>query len=387
MTGPTLSRKPSVLIVARWPVGGIRSYLRYTYGLLSPQDVDLVLVGPASNELEECRNALAGFQLRIYPAKSSALGEIVSATTRALRSERIDLVHSQGYSSALTVALPVRLRGLPHIVTIHDMFTDTLRKRLSVRLGRLALAGALGLVDVVQPTGAAVEANYRKHMNLWPASRTRIVTLRNGIDVTRFGGDERRDLRAELGLQPEDFLIGFLGRFMAIKGFHCLIAALEALVRKHAPARRPVVVAVGSGGFLREDRAFIESKQLSDHFRFLPHTNDVPATLRGLDVLAIPSFSEASPILPMEALTSGVPVIASDCPGLVDVLKDSPAWLFPVGNSQALAAMLLDAIGSTDAGRGAAFRETAKQRFDARATARQLQSLVHEIIGVPSGST
>jgi glycosyltransferase involved in cell wall biosynthesis len=375
------ARKVRVLIVARWPVGGIRSYLRYTYGLLSPAVFELVLVGPQSAEIEECRNALGDFQPPIYPAKSSAMPHMLRATLSALRNERLDIVHSQGYSSALAVALPVRLRGLPHVVTIHDMFTDALRRRLSVRLGRLALATALGMVDVIQPTGAAVEANFRTHMNIWPATRPRIRTLRNGIDAKRFAGDERRDLRAELQLSPNDFLIGFLGRFMAIKGFHVLVGAIEKLVAELNPPRRPVVIAVGSGGFIREDQAFIERKRLSDHFRFLPHTNQVAQTLRGLDVVAIPSFSEASPILPMEALSCGVPVIASDAPGLLDVLKDSPARLFPIGDSTQLARALLAAISEDNTQDSKVFRAVAMDRFDALRTARQIEAMLLELAG------
>jgi glycosyltransferase involved in cell wall biosynthesis len=368
-----------VLIVARWPVGGIRSYLRYTYGLLSPEAFDLVLVGPQSAEFEECRKALADFQPRMYPAKSSAIPHMVRATLSALRHEKFDLVHSQGYSSALAVALPVRLKGLRHVVSIHDMFTDALRRRMSVRLGRVALAYALGLVDVIQPTGAAVEANFRTHMNLWPATRPRIRTLRNGIDIQRFIGDDRRDLRAELQLRPDDFVIGFLGRFMAIKGFHVLVSAMEKLVLELNPSRRPVVVAVGSGGFIREDQAFIERRNLGDHFRFLPHTNQVAETLRGMDVVAIPSFSEASPILPMEALSCGVPVIASDAPGLLDVLKDSPARIFKIGDSMQLARELLASMNGNDQDAAATFRATAMDRFDALRTARQIETLILEL--------
>lgn len=387
MSGGNVMNKVRVLLVARWPVGGIRSYLRYSYGLLASENIELVLVGPASADLDECEKTLSQFRPRVYRAKSTSLIHVAKATNEALGREHIDLVHAQGYSSALAVALLARVRGIPQIVTIHDMFTDALRRKPSVKLGRLALASALGLVDVIQPTGVAVEANYRKHMDVWPATRARIVTLRNGVDVHRFAGNARRDLRAELSLRQDDFLIGFLGRFMAIKGFHCLIAAIEQMVGKLQPARRPVVVAVGSGGFIREDKTFIEQKQLGDHFKFLPHTNDVAATLRGMDVVAIPSFSEASPILPMEALVCGVPVIASNCAGLADVLKDTPAKLFPIGDSTALANTLMEYMDHSNLERAIAFSDEARARFDATKTALQIRDLIYELTRVAASSS
>jgi glycosyltransferase involved in cell wall biosynthesis len=235
------------------------------------------------------------------------------------------------------------------------------------------------MVDVVQATGAAVEANFREHMNVWPATRPRLVTLRNGIDTTRFDGQARRDLRQELGLAPGDFLIGFLGRFMAIKGFHVLIRAIARLHTDLGLPGRPVVVAVGSGGFVREDKSAIEQQSLSEHFRFLPHTNDVGATLRGLDVVVVPSFSEASPLLPMEALSSGTPVIASATPGLLDVLTDTPAKIFPIGDSEKLADALRATMVAPAKAAHEAFRQEALSRFDAQRTARALRAMLFEL--------
>lgn len=370
--------------MARWPVGGIRSYFRYSYGLLPPEDFDLALVGPASNDLKECETALAKFAPRIYPARSASLLHLAETTWRAISAEEPDLLHAQGYSSALAVGPLARLRGLPQIVTLHDMFTDAIRKQLKVRIGRIALSAALGCVDVVQPTGIAVEENYRKHMSFWPATRPRLTTIRNGIDTARFAGTDARDLRAELELRPDDFVIGFLGRFMAIKGFHCLVKAIEHLVRTLNPPRRPVVVAVGSGGFIREDREFIEARQLQEHVKFLGHTNAVAATLRGLDVVVVPSYSEASPILPMEALVSGVPVIASDPPGLRDVLSDTPASLFPIGDAPRLAALLLDYMLKPRKDVFLNFRPAAIERYDATRSASQLRQLIDGIVGARS---
>lgn len=368
-----------VLLVVRWPVGGIRSYFRYTYGLLPRDDFDLVIVGPKSTDLDECARSLEKFQPTVYAADSPSLLDMARTTARALRRERIQLVHAQGYSSALAIAPIVRWFGLPHVVTAHDMFTEALAKRLSIRLGRYALAGALGLADVVQPTGPAVEENFRAYMDIWPATRTRIVTLRNGIDVARFAGDDFRDLRAELDLSPDDHVIGFLGRFMAIKGFHCLIKAIEQIVGSGRARKRPVVVAVGSGGFVREDKALIESKNLAPYFRFLPHTNDIPATLRGMDVVVIPSYSEASPILPMEALTAGVRVISSDCPGLRSVMTDTPGKMFPVGDASRLADCIVESMDGADVARAREFRAVARERFDAIHTARKLHDLLRDL--------
>jgi len=260
------------------------------------------------------------------------------------------------------------------------MFTEEMLRKPAVRVGRLLLGASLGVTDVVQPTGPAVEANYLHYMDFWPARRAAVRMIPNGIDIPRFSGEETRDLRSELGLSSRDLLIGFVGRFMAIKGFAVLLAAIEQMVSdKRLQDRNPVVVAVGSGGFLREEKAQIKAKGLEGHVRFLPHTDQVAETLRGLDVLVIPSISEASPILPMEALVSGVPVVASDCPGLRATLEGTPAELFPNRDSRALADILLSHAGSSRRDSAARFRPAAGHRFDSRMTALQVRDVLQEL--------
>ena len=60
----------------------------------------------------------------------------------------------------------------------------------------------------------------------------RCVVYRNGIDVKHFSDAEPINLRTELGVGDETYLIGFLGRFMSLKGFKYLIDAIEELSRK-----------------------------------------------------------------------------------------------------------------------------------------------------------
>ncbi len=152
------------------------------------------------------------------------------------------------------------------------------------------------------------------------------MAIPNGIDLTRYEHRQPTgNLRRELGLTPDVSLFGFLGRFMPQKGFLILIEALAALARR-PNARRFHLLATGSGDFVREYKAEVARRgELNGRVTFQEHVPDVAPILRELDLLVIPSLWEACPILPMEALVSGVPVLGSDCIGLREVLRGSAA--------------------------------------------------------------
>ena len=164
---------------------------------------------------------------------------------------------------------------------------------------------------------------------------------------------------------------------MSQKGFRYLVDAIELLTRNPSSNLTPVVVACGGGGFVREERKAIQARGLADSFRFIPFVTDVGPSLLGVDVVAIPSLWEACPLLPMEALACGVPVIGSDCLGLREILQDTPATVVPAGSAAALAQAIREHAASTDRSRVArSFAPIARDRFDSRKTTEQLESLL-----------
>jgi glycosyltransferase involved in cell wall biosynthesis len=167
------------------------------------------------------------------------------------------------------------------------------------------------------------------------------------------------------------FVMGFLGRFMEQKGFLPLLDALQRL-RQEGASRPFHLAAVGSGDYEREYRAQVAKRGLTDVVTFLPFTPDVGPVLRQLDLLVMPSLWEACPLLPMEAMAAGVPVLGSDCIGLREVLNDTPSVLTPAGDTGALAGAIRDAIASPWTVEAREYAVTARARFDVSRAAEEL---------------
>jgi glycosyltransferase involved in cell wall biosynthesis len=205
--------------------------------------------------------------------------------------------------------------------------------------------------------------------------KERVHAILNGIDTKRFADAVPVDARSELGLPEDTALIGFFGRFMAPKGFRTLVDAVEILVREDFP--RPLrVVTFGWGGFIREDYRYLSSKGLDTCFIQRPHTDEPERWMKALDVVAMPSRSEACPLVAMEALAAGAPIVGTTCIGLREVLEGTPGRAVPPDNGQALARALREILLSPSQGEtSSAYREEAVARFDVRASAFRLRQL------------
>ena len=141
------------------------------------------------------------------------------------------------------------------------------------------------------------------------------------------------------------------------------------------------MLAFGWGGFIREEQAEIERRGLQANFHFLPFQENPACAIRGTDVVVIPSLWEACPLLPMEVLVAGVPIIGTDCVGLREVLQDTPARIVPAADSKALAEAIIAEIKAPSNEKMEHFKDKASKRFDVTHSAIKLQDLITKLIG------
>jgi glycosyltransferase involved in cell wall biosynthesis len=377
-TATPAARRLKVLLVVRWPVGGIRTYLKYVYGHLDPARYEIAIVAARSDETSPLVDDMRQHAPRYRELENSTTSsQWVRVLWSELRSWKPDIVHSHGFTAGLLSLAPARMLGVRHICTVHDVLHERAIGGWGGKARLAAMRLFLPMIDVVQTVGRDATDNLVQYLPRLRRDPGKVATIRNGIRSDQFASIVPRDLRAELGIEPGTFLIGFFGRFMSQKGFRYLVDALEQMVQQPTPGLRPAVIAFGGGGFVREERAALEKRGLLPYFHFLPFVNDVGPSLRGVDVVVVPSLWEACPLLPMEAMAAGAQVIGTNCIGLAEVLEDTPSIVVAAANAGALA----EAVRSyaADAARGSramAFAAEARQRFDSRDTARSLESLL-----------
>lgn len=357
-----------ILLVARWPVGGIRTYFRYIYSQQIFSDYEFVLLAP---DLD-----LTDFIMRYFPVNRIRLITVEEGNDHLRKKfielfnqENFDVIHSHGFSAGALVSSIVGRLPAPHIMTAHDVFRAEQFAGIKGKAKSFLLNLAYWRIQGVLTVGEDALENFKEFMPL--VSPQKIKNIDHGVDTERFANAQRRNFHNELNLHGRK-VIGFFGRFMSQKGFLDVIKAMKTLLEHRTPETMPIVLTFGWGGFIREDYALIDQLGLSDYFRQLPFTDDVPAAIKGVDMVVMPSRWEACGLLAMEVLSAGTPLIATNCIGLRCVVQDTPTHIVEPYRPDQLATAIEAELDQSSAETFGAFQPIAMKRFSLSRPAQEL---------------
>lgn len=290
---------------------------------------------------------------------------IVSMTTRGALAGRLSVpveIHALERRRGLDLQTGVRLARLlrrlrPDVV--HSRNWGAFDAVLAARLARVAtvIHGEHGW-EASDPTGRNPRRNrvrrllaplvwryttVSRDLERWltatvglPADK--VVTIVNGVDATRFAEAPKGAGRKALGLGDDRVVIGTVGRLNPVKDQGTL---LEAFARISDDRRGLALVLVGDGSAADALRDRAERPDLAGRVHLLGRRDDIPLLLRGLDVFALPSLNEGISNTILEAMASGLPVVATRTGGNPELIEDGVTGrLVPVGDTAALAEAL-----------------------------------------------
>jgi glycosyltransferase involved in cell wall biosynthesis len=382
----TLPAGGRVLVVARWPLGGIRTHLQYNFPTLTAAGYRCTFVGPDDGTLAMLRDGLDPIGEADYVAVPlrGRRCSLWSTVRELLRTEQFDLIHSHGLTAASHSEIARFGLDVPHVVTMHEPLRSGQFPGFLGRCKRWAMGRLLRRADALVTVSDDARENLLESLPALQAHPERILTIPNGIEADRYAlpGCPGTDLRRQLGLSTEVPLIGFLGRFMPEKGFPLLLEAVERLVADPEGTAFHVV-AFGSGDYQREYLQQIAVCRLSGRVSLYDFVPDVAPVLRQLDLVVVPSLWEASSLVSMEAMCAGVPVLGADCPGLREVLRGTPSRTFCTGDADALRHGLQLALESPWTMAAQSFAEEARERFDVGMSAGRLVRVYGRLVSEP----
>ncbi|TVM33450.1 glycosyltransferase family 1 protein [Oceanidesulfovibrio marinus] len=374
-----MTRDMNILIVARWPLGGIRTYIRYTYGHVS-ETCRITIVAPETHELQALRQDAARLGAELVTC-GDGCARIAKAVHTELRRTSYSIVHSQGFISAATSYPACRLAGVPNVLTLHGILEERLLSGWKGSMKRAALSSIVRRLDGIHAVSNDILKNVENDIPGLRQDHPPRTVIENGIDTAWFAGCRltHASLRHELGIADHEFVFGFLGRMMPQKGFDILMDAAGMLAAEN---RRFRILAAASGDYVRESCEKIRCRGLYDLFTIIPFQADPRRVYAAVDTLVMPSRWEAWGLVAVEALCSGTPLIASSCLGLRESLANTPAVMVPPENPQALADAMraaMDTRRDTSA-RSQAFTAEACARFDSRKSTNRLLEFMNTVI-------
>ena len=296
---------------------------------------------------------------------------------KALASLRPDVVHTHSgvWYKAVRAA---RLAGVPRVV-------HTEHGQPRQRIGRILDRRAARLTDVV----VAVSSPLRTYLSKWLHRPERLIeTVRNGVDTHAFAPRPPSGaLRRELGLRPEQRIVGSIGRLEAVKGYEVVIEAFDAL-RRRLIGPEPVLVIAGEGSARPSLEALIAHLGLGERVFLLGWRDDPPDLYAHFACFVMGSWSEGTSVSLLEAMASGVPPVVTRVGGNIDVLGSELAeWAVAPGEVAALADGMSRVLQpGARVAMGAAARRRVEEAFPIEATVRAYERLYEEPSSSLSGA-
>ncbi|MCC6236181.1 MAG: glycosyltransferase [Dehalococcoidia bacterium] len=310
---------------------------------------------------------------------------------RAHEGLRYELVHAHYWLSVAAGELLATRWGVPHLAMFHTLAEVKLRARASEREPQARLEAERRLVLACDRVVAATEHERQLLRQIYGVPRDRVAVVPLGVDREAFRPRDRTAARATLAsrgvpVSDEARVLLAVGRLEPLKGFDILVRALAQLT-----VDAEVVLWI-AGGDERSapERARLEAVAhevgVGDRVRFLgavPH-EELPTYYNAADVVVVPSFYESFGLVALEAMASGVPVVASRVGGLVATVSDGRTgylvpWRCPEPFAEKVDLLLRNeplrrALG--EAGRAS------MERFSWESVAERLSALYRETIAL-----
>lgn len=169
----------------------------------------------------------------------------------------------------------------------------------------------------------------------------RIAQLYNGVDADRFRpAEQTADMAADCPFRrPDHWLVGTVGRMQTVKDQTLLARAFVLLLERHPELRSRVrLVMIGEGPLRAESLAILEQAGAADMAWLPGERNDIPELLRSLDCFVLPSLAEGISNTILEAMASGLPVIATRVGGNPELVREGGTGvLVPPADAEAMA--------------------------------------------------
>src|SRR5579859_4999460 len=277
----------------------------------------------------------AGIPVHLLKARSRLDPLALARLVRLLRRGHFDIVHSHLFRADIYAGLAVGRLGDRRPLLVSTRHNDD----------RFFLNPFVGLVHYGVSARQDLIIAISDHIARFTVSRgvrhpERVRRVYHGFEppLTQALEREGQQIRRDLGIEPDAFLVGNVGRLAPQKGQRHLIAAMPLLLER-VPRARAIIAGAGDlEEYLRDLAAEIG---VAERVHVLGPRKDVPALMHAIDVFVMPSIWEGFGLVLLEAMAAGRPIVASRVATIPEVVVDGETGLLvPAGDPLALAEAL-----------------------------------------------
>ena len=296
--------------------------------------------------------------------------QLVNTGRRLVRNHAVRLIHANSGAPnqwLLPVARSLRLPLVTYLMIVYN-----LRERCTLGLHQVTMAVGMsrGCIDGLLADGM-------------PPARTRVIY--GAVDVAQIGRGAHTELRRQLGIAPDAVTLTRIGSLIHRKGVDLLLHALAQLRAEGADCH---LLIVGDGPERASLEALARNLGVQAHAHFLGQIEPAGSVFRdATDIAVSPARDEGFGLTVIEAGAFGLPIVATDTPGMREILTDGySGCIVPTEDVPQLAATLRRLIDDPELRRrlGAAARETVERRFLVSRYVAEFEATYDELLRVPA---
>ncbi len=302
-------------------------------------------------------------------SRLSRIWPVARAMRRALIKHKIEIIHTHETAPLIVAKLAAFGLGIPIVFSYHGSERE--------RIAGVAKTARRCADATISPSHASLGGLIDRGL---PASKGQVVGLGlRPLSVVPEGA--AAEIRKRLLGDNGRFLISSLSRIDTQKGIDIMIE----VARKVRDVRGDVIFAIGGNGPLNDlVPRWADVAGVSDSVIFLGYTSEVAELLAASDLYLLTSRWEALPVSIAEAFQCGVPVIATDCGGVRELVDDKVGRLLPVGATNQIAEAILTLLDDDELrgelGRNALLRSQ-DPSFTPRTAQLQIEKIYQTLLG------
>jgi teichuronic acid biosynthesis glycosyltransferase TuaC len=327
----------------------------------------------------ECYESLnTGFRLGIpyvIPTVTS-----LDVFLKAAKSSKIIHAHGHPYLTSLLAAKLAKIYDKPFVLTQHNTFIEydnvfeKVERLNDLSVGKETLRQADRIIAVSNAT--------KDYVLSLGAKPSKIKVLHNGVDINRFKPmpKAKEQMRKKLAI-PKDAIVAVTVRRLVYKnGIDTLIECANIAIKKNL---KIVFLAVGKGPDMNSVQARIRQLGIEQNFKLAGFVSDedLPLYYNAADLFVLPSKSgEGLPLVALEAMACGLPVVATDVGGISEILKSDYGKLVPANNPESLAKAILEFAEIDFSSRKLELRALIEQKYSWESNVERLIEIYEELI-------
>jgi len=313
-----------------------------------------------------------GVTVKNFDLKTLVDLRIIPRLVRYIKQNNFDIVETAVFPSDVYGRVSARLANVPVIISTMHRVEDHKQETIYRFLPFVDTVTMALTTKIIAVSGAVKNYLIRRH-KIRPE---KISMIYNGIDVSKYKRHVNiSGFKKQFNLDPSIPIVAFIGRLVKVKGVSYFLEAAASVLRSGKKAQ---FLVIGDGPLKQSLVKQTQKLGIDQHVFFIGFRKDIPRVLSFIDILVVPSLWEGLPLVVLETMSAGKPIIAAEVGGIPEAVRNGETGiLVPPKNPEALTGAINDLLADPKKRKemGDKAKQRAVQLFDVERMVKEYENL------------